>query len=303
MKTKFYWVALLASAAMIAQANAGGHHGGGGAGFSGGGHAAPGGGGVRASSFGSRGNFGGGRFMAPGPRFSSYRAPMAFHQQRFGGSDRAFALARSRQFGTEMASRRFDTPRTFNHGENRFAGNGRILGNRFENRGLNSARDHLFARRSADWHRDWDRGRDHWWRGHRCRFVNGAWFIYDFGFYPYYNWYPYGYPYGYAYGYPYDGYGYDYYPYGYNAGLYEGDTDYYTQGAYDSSDQSADSTIASAQEQLAGQGYYRGEIDGVFGPETRRAIMRYQSDHGLRVTGRLNVDTLGALGLPRVASN
>src|SRR5438067_8440706 len=36
MKTKFYWVALLASAAMIAQANAGGHHGGGGGGGSGG---------------------------------------------------------------------------------------------------------------------------------------------------------------------------------------------------------------------------------------------------------------------------
>ena len=30
MKTKFYWVALLASAAMIAQAKAGGHNGGGG---------------------------------------------------------------------------------------------------------------------------------------------------------------------------------------------------------------------------------------------------------------------------------
>src|SRR5438105_1781620 len=296
MKSKFYWVALLASAALIAQANAGGHHGGGGGGGSGGGgHAAPGGGGARASSFGPRGNFGGGRFMGPGPRFSSYRAPMAFHQQRFGGSDRCFALARSRQFGTEMASRRFDTPRTFNHGQNRFTRNGHDFGNRFENRGLNSARDRVFARRSADWHRDWDRGRDHWWHGHRCRFVNGAWFIYDFGFYPYDDWYPYGYPY--------DGYGYDYYPYGYNAGVYEGDTDFYYQGAYDSSDQSADSTIASAQQQLAGQGYYRGEIDGVFGPETRRAIMRYQMDHGLSVTGRLNVDTLRALGLPRVASN
>src|SRR6202030_2352498 len=32
MKTKFYWLALLASAAMIAQANAGGHGGGGGGG-------------------------------------------------------------------------------------------------------------------------------------------------------------------------------------------------------------------------------------------------------------------------------
>src|SRR5947207_2338636 len=33
MKTKFYWAALLASAAMIAQANAGGRYGGGGGGF------------------------------------------------------------------------------------------------------------------------------------------------------------------------------------------------------------------------------------------------------------------------------
>src|SRR5437660_12423612 len=163
MKTKFYWVALLASAAMMAQANAGGHHGGGGGGgFGGGGHAAPGGGGARASSFGPRGNFGGGRFMGPGPRFSSYRAPMAFHQERFGGSDRAFAFARNRQFTTGSASRRFDASRTFNQRENRFTGSGRVFRNRFENRGLNSARDRVFARRSADWHRDWDRGRDHW---------------------------------------------------------------------------------------------------------------------------------------------
>src|SRR5437588_236676 len=293
MKSKLYWVALFASAALIAQANAGGHHGGGGGGFGGGGRGAPGGGGVRASSFGPRGNFGGGRFMGPGPRFSTYRSPMGYGQRRFGGSDQAFG--RSRQFATGMANRRFDGSRTFNQRENRFARNGNNFGNRFENRGSNATRNHVFGRRSADWHRDWDRGRDHWWHGHRCRFVNGAWFIYDFGFDPYDYWYPYGYPY--------DGYGYDYYPYGYNAGVYEGDIDYYTQGAYDSSDQSADSTIASAQEQLAGQGYYRGEIDGVFGPETRRAIMRYQSDHGLSVTGRLNVDTLRALGLPRVASN
>src|SRR5438874_12597295 len=155
MKTKFYWVALLASAALIAQAKAGGHHGGGGGGgFGGVGHAAPGGGGARVSSFGSRGSFGGGHFMAPGPRFSSYRSPMAFHQQRFGGSDRASALARSRHFGTGMASRRFDTPRTFNQRENRLARNANNLRNRFESQGSNAARQHLFARRSAACHRD-----------------------------------------------------------------------------------------------------------------------------------------------------
>ena len=46
MKTKFYWVALLASAALIGQAQGGGNHGGGGVGggFSGGGHVIGGGG-------------------------------------------------------------------------------------------------------------------------------------------------------------------------------------------------------------------------------------------------------------------
>src|SRR6266481_5949911 len=117
MKTKFYWVALLASAALIAQAKAGGHPGGGG----GGSFAAPPHAGapahVAAPAFYSapRGNVGGGRFIAPGARLSSYQAPMAFRQQRFGGSDRAFA--RSSQFATATANRRFDAPRTLSHRE------------------------------------------------------------------------------------------------------------------------------------------------------------------------------------------
>ncbi|MFZ3374680.1 MAG: peptidoglycan-binding domain-containing protein [Chthoniobacterales bacterium] len=284
MKTKFYWVALLASAALIAQAKAGGHNGGGG----GGGFAAPhvgGGAHVGSPAFYSspRGNFGGGRFMAPGPHFSSYRTPMAFRQQRVGSFDRGFA--RSHQFATETANRRFDAPRTLNHRDSRLTRNGNNSGNRFENRGSNTARAHVFAQRSADWHRDWDRHHDHWWHGHRCRFVDGSWFIYDIGFDLYDYWYPY------------EAYAYAYNPYDYNAGVYEGGgADYYDQGAYDSFDQSADSTVAAVQEQLARQGYYRGELDGVFGPETRRAIIRYQSDHGLGVTGRLNMDTLHALG-------
>ncbi len=289
MKTKFYWVALLASAALIAQAKAGGHHGGGGGGFAMAAHPAPAQHAAPAFHSAPRGNFGGGRFMAPGPRFSSFHPPMAFRQQRFGASDRA--LAPSRQFATGTANRGFDGPQTLNHRESRLTRSGNA--DRFENRGANGARAHVFARRSADWQRDWDRSRDHWWHGHRCRFVNGSWFIFDFGFYP---WWPYWYPYDY--------YAYDYYPYEYDPGVYEGDDgDYYGQGAYDSSEQYADSTVAAAQEQLARQGYYRGAIDGVFGPETRRAIIRYQGNHGLRVTGSLNTDTLHALGLPRVASN
>jgi hypothetical protein len=289
MKTKFYWVALLASAALIAQAKAGGHHGGGGGGgFAMVAHPASAHAAAPAFHPTPRGNFSGGRYMASVTRVSSYQAPTAFRHQRFAGSDRAFA--RNREFATGTATRRFDGSRTVNDREIRLTRNGNDSRNRFENRGLNVGREHVFARRSADWHCDWDRRRDHWWHGHRCHFVNGFWFIYDAGFYPYDYWYPYGY------------YASDYYPYDYDPGVYEG-VDYYGQGAYRSSEQYADSTVASVQEQLARQGYYRGEIDGIFGAGTRSAIVRYQSDHGLHMTGNLNADTLRALGLPRVASN
>jgi Putative peptidoglycan binding domain len=295
MKTKFYWVALLASAAMIAQAKAGGHYGGGGGGgFAMAAHSAPAHAAAPAVQSAPRGNFGGGRYIAPGARFSSYRAPTAFGQPRFVAADRP--LARSRQFATATSNRRFDGSRTVNGRETRFTRNGNDFRNRFQNRPSIAGREHVFARRSADWHRDWDRRRDHWWEGHRCHFVNGFWFIYDTGFYPYDYWYPYGYGYGY--------YAPDYDPYDYDPGVYQGgDVDYYGQGTYDSSGQYADSTVTAVQQQLARQGYYRGEIDGIFGAETRRAVVRYQSDQGLRVTGNLTADTLRTLGLQRVASN
>src|SRR6266481_8891130 len=72
MKTKFYWVALLASAALIGQAQGGPHGGGGGMGggfggrgFSGGGHVV--GGGIRAAPVG--GGFRGSGFHAAAPAF------------------------------------------------------------------------------------------------------------------------------------------------------------------------------------------------------------------------------------------
>ena len=292
MKIKFYWVALLASAAMIAQAKAGGHYGGGGGGgFAMAAHPAPVHATAPASQSAPRGNFGGGRYIAPGARFSSYHAPTAFRQPRSVATNRT--LARSRQFTTGAATRRIDGSRIANGRETRFTRNGNDFRNRSQTRGSNIGREHVFARRSADWHRDWDRRSDHWWHGHRCHFVNGFWFIYDTGFYPYDYWYPYGYGYGYGY------YGSAYYPNDCDvAGVYEGGADYYGQRGYD-----ADSTVARAQEQLARQRYYRGEIDGIFGAETHRAVVRYQSDQGLRVTGSLNADTLRALGLQRVASN
>ena len=330
MKTKFYWFALLASAALIAPAQAGGHHGGGGgfAGGGGGGGRSGGGGhfggGARFSGGGGGGHFGGGRFGAPGPRFSAMGGSSSFRQhsmnggaamgtRRFasgdfnGGSrmtrfaDRANRPGRianstgiQNQAGTRFGNNRHD----------RLGQTGNRVGERngaFRNRdgqvrnGNNlpaNWRNHVAGQRSANWQRNWDRNRDHFWHGHRCRFVDGSWFIFDFGF----PWYPYGYPYDY--------YADDYYPYQYDGGVYEGDQgDYYGQGAYDSSDEYAGSTVSAAQAQLSSQGYYQGKIDGVYGAATRRAVMRYQSDHGLRVTGSLTTDTLEALGLPRVATN
>ncbi len=92
----------------------------------------------------------------------------------------------------------------------------------------------------------------------------------------------------------------------YNQGGY--DSSYYNQGGYDSSysngnrygssDRSgAAALVADVQDTLQREGYYRGKIDGVLGPETRHAIVRYQSDKGLEPSGNLTSETLRSLGL------
>jgi len=352
MKTKFLWVALLASAALIAQAQAGGHFGGGGGG---GGHFAGGGGGHFAAAGPGRAgavaslhsmpmrNFGGGQMIYSGQRFSptGLRSPSSatFRQHYINSNGGAFigsrqfapgntnrgdrlaalsnernqAITNPRANGTEAVQNQNGQNRLARFGNsphptqtrNTFARGNAALQNhangaaqiRHGNNLPANWRNHVVAQHSANWHRDWDRSRDHWWNGHHCRFINGSWVIFDFGFYP---WWPYWY-------YPYDYYAYDYYPYPYSyepgvydSGVYQGE-EYYDQNGY--ADQSPDSTVAAAQERLARQGYYRGEIDGIFGAETRRAVARYQSNQGLRVTGYLTTETLQALGLQRVASN
>jgi hypothetical protein len=57
------------------------------------------------------------------------------------------------------------------------------------------------------------------------------------------------------------------------------------------------STLAQAQARLANLGYYRGAVDGAFGPLTSRAITIYQSDYRLPVTGRLDPATRRSLGV------
>jgi hypothetical protein len=353
MKNKFYWLALAASAALAAPVQADGRHSSGN--FTVASHAPS-----RASAASvhsmPRGNFGGGRAIMQGQRFSSiamHSTPTAF-RQHYVNPNRSALI--SQQFTSRPLNRtegltRFSSPETrLARFENRRADGFGQIGNenrgfvnsnggasitqqftsrtlnrtegltRFSkpesrpsrsetrrgdrlgqlgngNRGLNAGREHIFARRSAGWHSDWDRNRDHWWHGHCCRFVNGSWFIFELGFYPW--WWSYGYPYSYPYDYyPYNYYPSDYYSYRYDSGAYEGDDgEYYGRGAYNSTDQYTDRTVGAVQTQLAKEGYYRGEIDGVIGPETRRAIVSFQSDHGLRVTGSLTRETLSTLGL------
>lgn len=298
------------SVALAISAQAGGHHGNGGSN----GNSAPSSARSTApASFrsGTNVHYSGGRTFTPSSRFSSIQRGTTFNQRRFNSATlhRPTAGGIATQINRNRAQ---NLGAIRNHGQFR----SQKLAN--SNRAALANNRHVFARRSAaNWHHDWDRRHDHWWNGHRCHFVNGSWIIFDIGFLPWYG-YPYDYyaydPYYYP-NYPYPtGYGYGY-GYGYgdnNDNGYDSDVDdgaqpqaNYTDedgnNYYDSSNRSTDSTISSVQEKLARKGYYRGEIDGLLGPATRRAIVRYQSNNGLHVTGSLTRETLQSLSLPRVA--
>ena len=341
MKIKLLLVALLASAAMIAQANAGDYRSRGG-GFHGSAvaHTAPAG---RAparprgfSSMHSMPNRSfGGRMIYPGQRYSSFamrpsqraafRRPIIYPSR--------VTYTRSGPFTAASISQANRFPRFANHRNPAATSvwNQPNRGSQLRN-GNNHLRGdwqkHVLAQRSGDWHRGWDRHSDHWWNGHRCCFINGTWVIFAVGFNPWwqYSWYPDDYNYGY--GYPYNDYTYpksdDYDPTYYNSGDYQGQmyydqngypdqTDgYYDSGVYqresyydqtgDSEQSESNSIIAAAQERLARQGYYRGETDGVLSPEMQKAVKGYQITNGLRATGYLDADTLAVMGLQKSAN-
>ena len=50
-------------------------------------------------------------------------------------------------------------------------------------------------------------------------------------------------------------------------------------------------------ENLRGKGYYRGEVDGVFGLRTRASIRGFQKSENLSVTGQLDTQMAGKLGV------
>ena len=109
----------------------------------------------------------------------------------------------------------------------------------------------------AHTHSDWNQHQQYYWNNHNYQWYNNGWLIIDAGFNPYYL-----------------------------------DSGYSNRGYLNGS-----STVANVQSSLASQGYYRGLIDGDAGPGTRNAIASYQSDNGLRVTGRINDPLLQSLQL------
>ena len=50
--------------------------------------------------------------------------------------------------------------------------------------------------------------------------------------------------------------------------------------------------VRGAQQVLKAQGYYRGPIDGLYGPGTRAAVIAYQRHNGMPETAQLDPDTM-----------
>jgi hypothetical protein len=217
----------------------------------------------RVSSMSSRSSF------AARPRFTP--ATTALRNPTYTSSPRRFTGNRTAAFNS----------RTYDRSSTRLAAANRTLANRSQ--ASNPGR--VLARHSANnWHRNWDRGRDHFWHGHRCHFRNGFWFIYDpFLFYPY-------------------GYGYGSYPYGsYADGGYYDDSYASDQSVPETntnqSEYDTGSQVSNVQSALAREGYYDGVIDGRLGPATQKALRRFQRDHGLPVTGGVSRGVIEALQL------
>lgn len=102
---------------------------------------------------------------------------------------------------------------------------------------------------------------------HFRRFHNRTFIFFDtFGF-------PLFYPYPYYGYYPYDYYGYGDYEYG------------------------VEYTVAEVQRRLARAGYYHGPIDGIMGPQTRRAIRAYERDHNMSAYGVIDRQLLREMAL------
>lgn len=55
--------------------------------------------------------------------------------------------------------------------------------------------------------------------------------------------------------------------------------------------------VRDIQQNLRDRGYDAGQVDGIWGPNTSRALMAFQQDENLRATGRITPQSLAALGI------
>ena len=62
-------------------------------------------------------------------------------------------------------------------------------------------------------------------------------------------------------------------------------------------------TVKQIQQRLKNWGYYKGEVDGIFGPKTEEAVKLFQKKNKLTVDGIVGPKTLEALGLPAGSSS
>lgn len=58
------------------------------------------------------------------------------------------------------------------------------------------------------------------------------------------------------------------------------------------------SEVRQIQTRLKKWGYYKGNVDGIYGAQTEKAVRYFQSKNGLRVDGIAGPATLRAIGLP-----
>lgn len=56
--------------------------------------------------------------------------------------------------------------------------------------------------------------------------------------------------------------------------------------------------VRTIQDKLKRWGYYSGEVDGIFGSGTRKAVVAFQKKNGLIADGIVGPNTLRALGMP-----
>jgi His-Xaa-Ser repeat protein HxsA len=251
----------------------------GGAGYFRGGTAHFGGGHFQSAGSGGRG----GAYVGPGARFSFGARPVYGHPVYVRSTGRSIARSvRSTTAFNRQPNRIIST-------RGRGAQTSRSPGARTTDRRATSARNHIFARHTGNWHRDWNRRGAHFSNGHWWCFDGGFWIGLDSGYYPW-DYYPYD---------AYNDYPSDYYP-GYYADV---NPDDYSAADSSSVDQNSDPNVTAVQTELTRLGYYQGVIDGLFGPDTRDALARYQSDQHLAVTGTLTPETLQSLGVPPVASS